>query len=147
MKKYKFKLEALLRIRKFREKIVKQELGEIVSSIETTKEKQQMIEKEIFHYYKLQERSIRSGISAGELSLYPKILQTKRYEAKNTKENFDVLDQKYKEKVKELETALKEVRIIKNMKEKYRELFRKERNKENQRNIEELTQFRMLRRD
>ncbi len=147
IKQYKFKLEALLRMRTFREKKVKQELGEIVSNIATFKEKREIVDKEIIHYYTSQERTIRSGISAKDLSFYPKLFDFKRCEAKNIQENLHMLNEKYKEKAKELKSAMKEVKVIENMKEKDRELFRKERNKKSQSNIEELSQFRILRRD
>ena len=60
MKKFEFRLQALLRVREFREKQVKSELGEILRQIQQLKDLNLQCDKDISDAYLTQEKMTAS---------------------------------------------------------------------------------------
>ena len=141
MKKYKFKLEALLKMRVFKEKKIKQEIGEIVSEIENCKKKIAKMNSDIGKGYESQEGIVNSTVPGRMLQFYPSFFEAKYKEIENAKKLISSLEDIYEDKLQELKMAMGEVKVVENMKEKDKTSFKKHIMKKEQEDIEELLQY------
>ena len=142
MKKYKFSLEALLKIRMLRERKIKQEIGGIVSKIAENEDKIVSLQKKMVSCHVLQEESVKSGSTAKMLGFFPTAFHAYRREIEETKQVIALLKGNYREKVGELKSAMGDVKIIEKMKQQDLNLFTKKMDKKTQNDIEELLQHR-----
>ena len=145
MKEYKFKLDALLRLRVFKEKRIKQELGEIVSEIDSIKKSVNNLEKSINYLYECREKAISSDVQAGAriLNFYSSAFDLKRKEIKLKKNREREVYKRYDTKMDQLKVAMGDVKLIERVKEDDFKLFKKEKEKKEQKDIEELLQYRI----
>ena len=141
-KKYKFKLEGLMKLREFNEKRVKLELGEIVSEVQNLKDEIESIEKQIDEAYESYHSSSRNGADGKFLQFYPYYIQGKKEDIKNKVNLIFSLERRMEEKRKELSIARGEVKVIENLKEKGFEAWKKETMKKAQEDIDDLMTIR-----
>ena len=144
MKKYKFKLEALLKMRKFKEKKIKQEIGEIVASIEFNKNKIKKIRSDIDKGYESQEGITGAIVDGRMLRFYPSFFEASYKAIEDIESTIYALEKKYNHKLQELKIAMGEVKVVENMKDKDFEKFKKQIQKKEQEDIEELLQYKKL---
>ena len=71
MKKFKFKLDGLLKVREFNEKKIKIELGEILKEIGATEEQIAKMNRDIDETYKAQEELIATSADGRLLQFFP----------------------------------------------------------------------------
>ena len=87
MQKFKFKLDGLLKVREFKEKKVKIELGEILREINDVENKIALANQAISETYDAQEAFMADSNSSGQmLQFFPLFIQGKKEDIKN-KEN------------------------------------------------------------
>jgi flagellar FliJ protein len=142
MQKFKFKLEAVLKMREFKEKKIKIELGEILKEISLVEEKIALANKAIDETYEAQE-TFMSDPSAGRmLQFFPYFIQGKKEEIKNSDNLMWALKKKYDAKILELATSRGEVKVMENFKDKKKGEWTKEYNKKQQEAIDELVMIR-----
>ena len=145
MKNYKFKLESILKIKNFEKKKAQQEINMIVSKMAVEKEQYKSAMEEIDYCYQLQEEAMQMKISARKWSLYPNLFEAGKRYAQRIKNNIGELDKNYKEKIKKLTKAMGEVKMIENIKEKDKKIFKKQKEKKEQMSTEELLQYKRMR--
>ncbi|MFT6069636.1 MAG: flagellar FliJ protein [Bacteriovoracaceae bacterium] len=138
MSKYKFKLEGLLKLRKFKEQQLKVELGRIVSEIQRVKNKISEYKGHIDEAYDGQEKVLKGETSGEMIKFFPYFV-----EAKNSAITFEVerlkgLEEQYEEKVIEMKKARGETKVIDKLKEKDKNLFMKDKAKKDFAKIEEM---------
>ncbi|MGB0454589.1 MAG: hypothetical protein ACPGJV_12850 [Bacteriovoracaceae bacterium] len=138
MKGFNFKLESVLKLRKFHEKKVMNELADIVKEIESTKERIRGIHSAIDEGYQSQKVAVTGHAKGHELSFYPYFFKGKKEDLKNQENLLHALDKKYQRKVAELARAQGDAKIIQNLKEKKIDEFKKEVNKKIEDQREEL---------
>ncbi len=138
-KKFKFKLDGLLKVREFKEKKIKLELGEILKEIEQTKSNIAKAQVDIEECYVAQEDFVNQPAAGSMVQFFPQFIEAKRADQKAQENILLSLQRKYDEKVKELATAKGEVKVIDNLKEKNLKEFKKKREKTLQESIDELT--------
>ena len=142
MQKFKFKLDSLLKVREFKEKKIKIELGEILKEISEVDEKISLANKAIDETYEAQEAFMSDPSSGNMIQFFPYYIQGKKEDIKN-KENLRwALKKKYDLKIKELATARGEVKIMENYKEKEKNEWTKKKNKKELESIEEILMMR-----
>lgn len=142
MKKFEFKLEALLKLREFNEKRLKIELGEILKQITETKDRIEQIKRDISLSYETQEKMMQNAASAQVLQFFPYYIEGRKEEIK-ARENFLYsLNRKYDFTLSQLAQARGEVKVIENLKEKKKTEHKKEVEKKLQENIEEAVMVR-----
>ena len=144
-KQFKFKLDGLLKVREFKEKKIKIELGEILKEIEETKEKIAKAKVDIEECYKAQEEFINEPAAANMVQFFPQFIEAKTEDYKAQENILFSLEKKYEQKRHELATAKGEVKVIDNLKEKEELQFNKEKEKKLQESIDELTQIKKYR--
>ncbi len=142
MQKFKFKLDGLLKVREFKEKQLKIELGEILKEINSVEEKIAEANRAIAETYDAQEAFMRDPSNGQMLQFFPMFIQGKKEDIKNKDNLLWSLRKKYDKKVAELATARGEVKVMENFKDKKKDEWSKEKNKKEQEAIEEILMMR-----
>ena len=143
MQKFKFKLDGLLKVREFKEKKVKIELGEILREINDVENKIALANQAISETYDAQEAFMQDSTSSGQmLQFFPLFIQGKKEDIKNKENLLWALKKKYDKKIAELATARGEVKVMENFKDKKKVEWTKEKNKKEQEGIEEILMMR-----
>ncbi len=142
MKKFQFKLEALLKLREFNEKRLKIELGEILSEIQSTKDRIASIKHDISLSYETQEEMMKNPSSGQVLQFFPYYIEGRKEEIRSRENYLYSLQRKYEFTLGELAKARGEVKVIENLKEKKKNEHKKEVEKKLQENIEEAVMVR-----
>ena len=142
MQKFKFKLDALLKVREFKEKKIKIELGEILKEIGLVENKITAANIAIDESYQAQETVLADPASGRMIQFFPYFIQGKKEDIKNQENLLWALKKKYENKIKELATARGEVKVMENFKEKKKGEWTKEKNKKETEAIEEIIMMR-----
>ncbi len=142
MQKFKFKLDGLLKVREFKEKKIKIELGEILREIGLVEERIRLADVAIDETYQAQEAFMKDASSGQMLQFFPMFIQGKKEDIKNQENLLWSLKKKYDNKILELATARGEVKIMENFKEQKKTEWTKEKNKKEQEAIDEIIMMR-----
>lgn len=139
MKKYLFRLEAVLKLRKLKEENCKFELGQLILHLQKIDQQIEHDRNQVNHYYKIQEEALKMGVLGNELQAFPILLSGKE---KNI--TLLSLDKKKQEKLindkkNELSRLRGDLKVFEKMKEKDFEDYRKNLNKEIDQKVEEQT--------
>lgn len=118
MKKFEFRLQALLKVREFREKQVKSELGEILREIQQLKDVNAQCDKDITEAYLAQEKMLETMVDAQFLNFYPYYIEGKKQNIQNNESKIFSLNKRYDSKIEELKRAKADVHVIEGLKEK-----------------------------
>ncbi|HLT22307.1 MAG TPA: flagellar export protein FliJ [Bacteriovoracaceae bacterium] len=141
MKKYQFRLEPVLKVRKFKEETCRMELGQLLSELQKIMNQLAHDQEQIESYYKIQEGALEGGgMSASQLQAFPMLVAGKTRNIELLEEAKKRQEQLIEDKKRELGIMRGELKVIENMKEKDFEKYRKELNKEIDKKVEEQTQ-------
>ena len=140
MKKYLFKLDPVLKLRKLKEENCRMELGKLISFLSRIEDQIKHDTSEIQNYYKIQEASLQNGVRGDQVQAFPMLIAAKE-------KNIELLHRDKKEqeglidlKKKELAILRGELKVLENLKEKYFDQYKKALNKEIDQKVEEQTQ-------
>lgn len=141
MKGFKFKLDALLKVRKLKEDKCKMEIGRLQVA---RKQRLDNIDNQnlgISKAYGDQEASIAKGVTGLDLKFYPYFVQGKRANIQILKSEIRNLDFQIEQKYKELAKLRADVKVLDSMKEKHQEEYKKQLNKKRDQDLEEQVQI------
>src|SRR5690606_18051908 len=110
MKKFKFGLDGLLKLREFKEKRIKAELGEIVGKMEGLKSEITAIGEDIVVYYEEQDTMFDGTIQARDIQQFPRFIQGLKAKREIKQQEFAKANDAYKAKMKELALAMADVK-------------------------------------
>jgi flagellar FliJ protein len=127
--KFKFKLEGLLKLRKFREEEIKVELGKLISEEQMILDRLDEIDREVQVGYDMQSEAFHDQSKGKDAYFYPYFFQGKRKDKERCETMLYSTRKKIEEKRKELAEAMGNVKIMENLKDKKVEEFKKEKNK------------------
>ncbi|WP_412471971.1 flagellar FliJ family protein [Halobacteriovorax sp. RT-1-4] len=119
MRREKFKLQGLLKLREFREQKIKLELGQINIEKGRLNEAIAKCNLDIEETYKAQEAFFDTYTSGRNAQFFPMFIQSKRDEIKVLENQLHAVQRQYQEKVKELSVAKGEVKVIDNLKNEF----------------------------
>jgi len=142
MKRYKFKLSSLLKVREFKEKKIKIELGEIVKAMDGIRDDIKKINDDIDDAYSSQEKLAGEDVPASFIQFLPFFWGGKRDDLKMKDNLLHAYQKKYDELVKELTVAMGEVKVIEKIKEKDLAEYKKDSIREEVLNNEEMMMMR-----
>ncbi|MFA6238988.1 MAG: flagellar export protein FliJ [Bacteriovorax sp.] len=142
MQKFKFKLEGLLKVREFKEKKIKIELGQILKEIREVEDKIALANKAIDETYAAQEVFMKDPSAGNMIQFFPYFIQGKKEDIKNKESLMWALKKKYEQKVADLAIARGEVKVMENFKEKKKDEYTRKQNKKEQEAIEEILTMR-----
>lgn len=140
MKKYKFKLDALLKIRKIREDQCKMEIGRIQVQISSLKNEIAKHNHGIQEAYDLQEKSLQNGATGRESRFHPYFVQGKRSHIEEIQGQIDELENRVERMYMILNRFRADVKVIEEMKEKDKVQHKKHQEKKMHEEIEEQVQ-------
>jgi flagellar FliJ protein len=141
MKRYQFKLEAVLKLRKLREENCRTELGILNRELEAITDRIAHEKNEIEKYYQIQEASLKNGASAGKLQAFPGIVAAKDKAVKLLEQQKKRQEEMIQEKKEDLAILRGELKVMENLKEKDHTEWKKAYNKDIDQKVEEQTQI------
>lgn len=140
MKRYAFRLEPVLKVRKLKEENCRMELGQLIMGITRLQDQLDHDQREIENYYKIQEGSLKIGMNAGQLQAFPMLIEAKEQNMRLLKRDMARQERLIEEKKQELAILRGELKVVENLKEKDYNEYRKALNKEIDQKVEEQTQ-------
>jgi flagellar export protein FliJ len=140
MKRYAFRLEAVLKVRKLKEESCRTELGQLLVELNHIEDQITHDREEIGKYYELQEGSLSGGMKASQLQAFPMLVAAKEKNIQLLTRQKNNHERYIEEKKEELAILRGELKVIENLKEKDYTEYRKAMNKEIDQKVEEQTQ-------
>ncbi|MCO4752986.1 MAG: hypothetical protein KC478_00820 [Bacteriovoracaceae bacterium] len=137
MKKYKFKLEALLKMRKLKEDQVKMEIGRLQTRKNELENEIHNQNAGIDQAYESQEVSVKAGATGLDLRFYPYFVEGKKAAIHMINVEIKELEEKLSEKFEELKIMRANVKVLEEMKEKNKKAHKKMSDKLMHQKIEE----------
>ena len=137
MKKFKFKLDGLLKVREFKEKKLKAELGEILKDIAKEEDNIRKLKSDIDDSYKAQEEFLAEPAAGQMIQFFPQFIEAKNQDIKVRENLLYSLGKKYDLKLHEMAIAKGEVKVIEKLKEKKKAEHTKEKDKKLMQETEE----------
>jgi flagellar export protein FliJ len=129
MLKYKFRLEALLKLRKIKEEQCKQEIGRLQVEIKNKEILIEQVQFDIHESYEAQEGLLNKGISGAEIKFFPYVIQNKKSQIDFIRSEILKIQEVVNMKFEELKNLRADTKLMENMKEKDFEKFKKSYNK------------------
>lgn len=140
MKRYTFRLEPVLKLRKLKEENCRMELGKLIAELNRIEDQLKHDEREIQNYFHIQEKGLGQGLSGNQLQAFPMLISAKEKNVQLLKRDRLQQEQRVEEKKQELAVMRGELKVIENLKDKDYNDYRKALNKEIDQKVEEQTQ-------
>ncbi len=147
MKRYQFKLDAVLKLRKLKEENCRTELGLLLRDLDRIIAQIAHENTEIGKYYQIQEVSLKNGATAGKLQTFPGLIAAKEKNIQLLERDKKRQEDYIAEKKEELAMLRGELKVMENLKEKSFDEWKKAYNKEIDQKVEEQTQNWLTHRD
>ena len=141
LKKYAFKLEAVLKLKKFNEETCRMELGALMLEMQKIDNQIEYEKLQIDNYYKMQEDLVTDGGAGSRLQMIPNLIagKTKNIQLLNRAKRKQ--QQLIDEKRQQLIEVKAELQVMEKLKEKDFNAYKKALNKEIDQKVEEQTQL------
>jgi flagellar FliJ protein len=143
-KKYKFKLEALLKLRSFAEEKAKIELGKVNQKINVVMDAIATHERSIEVAYNDMEEAFKTATLGNFAQGYPRYIESQKQAILNCEKQLVVLEQEKQKRLEDLQKARAELKVMDKLKEKNHTTWKKAYNKEMDQKIEENVQLWLL---
>lgn len=140
MKKYTFRLEAVLKLRKLKEENCRSELGRLISYLTKIDDQLNHERKEIDNYYQIQESAMKNGVRGDQVQAFPMLVAAKEKNIQLLQKERSDQEFLIDDKKQELAIVRGELKVIENLKEKDYNEYRKAVGKEIDQKVEEQTQ-------
>lgn len=140
MKRYQFRLDPVLKLRKLKEENCRMELGQLLMHLTKLQDQLQHDKNEIDNYYKIQEGALKNGMTAAQIQTFPMLVAGKEQNMKLLERDIRRQEQLVLEKKQELAQLKGDLKVMENLKEKDYDQYRKALNKEIDQKVEEQTQ-------
>ena len=137
MKKYKFKLEALLKMRKLKEDQCKMEIGRLQNRKNELENEIHNQNAGIDEAYESQEVSAKAGASGLDMRFYPYFVEGKKAAIHQIQVEIKEIDENLSHKFEELKTMRANVKVLEEMREKNKKAHKKMADKLMHQKIEE----------
>lgn len=141
IKKYAFRLEPVLKLRKLKEENCRMELGQLLVELNKIEDQLSHDKKEIENYYTIQEGALKTGMSGSQLQAFPMMVGGKERNIELLIRDKKRQEQLVLEKKQELAQLKGDLKVMENLKQKDFDEHRKAVNKEQDQKVEEQTQI------
>lgn len=141
-KKFKFKLDGLLKVRHFKEEQLKVDLGQVNQEIAQVKARIAQLQQEIDDSYIEQEKVLESSSNGQLAKFFPYYIEAKREDIKNNENLLYALEKKFQKKLAEVNKAMGDSKVISDMKDKHKAQWKKDYEKKSQADIDEVLSMR-----
>jgi len=144
LKKYAFKLEAVLKLKKLNEENCRMQLGTLMMEMQKIENQIEYEKLQIDGYYKMQEDVLKNGATSSQLQLVPNMIAAKTKNIQLLNRDRRKQQQLIDAKKQELVTVKGELQVMEKLKEKDFATYKKAVNKEIDQKVEEQTQLWLL---
>jgi flagellar FliJ protein len=140
MKKYAFRLEAVLKLRKLKEENCRMELGQLILYLNKIEDQINHEKSEINKYYEIQEGALKNGAKGSQINAFPMLVSAKDQNINLLERDKKKQEELIADKKMELAQLRGDLKVMENLKEKDFQDHRKALNKEIDQKVEEQTQ-------
>jgi flagellar FliJ protein len=140
MKKYAFRLEAVLKLRKLKEENCRMELGQLILYLNKIEDQISHEKSEINKYYEIQEGALKNGAKGSQINAFPMLIEAKDQNINLLERDKKKQEELIADKKMELAQLRGDLKVMENLKEKDFQEYRKALNKEIDQKVEEQTQ-------
>ncbi len=140
MKKYAFRLEAVLKLRKLKEENCRMELGQLILYLNKIEDQISHEKSEINKYYEIQEGALKNGAKGSQINAFPMLIGAKDQNINLLERDKKKQEELIADKKMELAQLRGDLKVMDNLKEKDFQEYRKALNKEIDQKVEEQTQ-------
>ncbi|MFP5386523.1 MAG: flagellar export protein FliJ [Bacteriovoracia bacterium] len=140
MKKYTFRLEPVLKLRKLKEENCRMELGQLLTDLNRIEDQIKRDKGEVDNYYQIQEGSLKTGMTGGQVQAFPMLIAAKNRNLELLEIEKKKQQDRVEDKKKELALLKGDLKVMENLKQKDHDEYRKAFNKELDQKVEEQTQ-------
>lgn len=140
MKKYAFRLEAVLKLRKLKEENCRMELGQLILYLNKIEDQINHEKSEINKYFEIQEGALKNGALGGQINAFPMLVRAKDQNIILLERDKKKQEELIADKKMELAQLRGDLKVMENLKEKDYQDYRKALNKEIDQKVEEQTQ-------
>lgn len=141
MKRYAFRLEAVLKVRTMHEETCRNELGMLSVERQKNLDLIATINRDIQQSYEIQEKSMAGGMKASHAALLPMQVEGNNARIKQVEAQIKGLDLQIEAKRAELAQKRADLKVIQKLKEKDLLQWKKAFNKETDMKVEEMVQL------
>jgi len=141
MKKFKYKLDGLLKLRKFEEDKIKFALGRINNEIQRCLDEKVKLGKDIEEGFTTQESLLSDGTIAHKISYLPDLLIAKKNHLEQLNNYEEKLIDERTQLMLKLQKAHQNHKMLMNLKESEFQEFKKEYTKKTELNLEEINRL------
>lgn len=141
MKKYQFRLEAVLKVRKMEEELSRNKLGLLMVEKQKIQDEISEIEKRIDSSYLEQETHLIKGMNAAQAAFFPMLVDGSHSKIKELTKKLEQQDSLIEAQKKVLSQNRADLKLMENLNEKEFVRWKKEYNKLVDKNVEEMVQL------
>lgn len=141
MKRYKFRLEAVLKVRRMVEESCRNELGMLMVEKQNYLNEVTTLESDIRDTYHAHEKAMGEGMKASHVSFFPQVVEGKEAHIKQVKHQITDVEKRIELKLEELREKKAELKAVEKLREKDFDLWKKAYNKEVDMKVEEMVQL------
>lgn len=141
MKRFQFRLHAVLKMRTMLEEKCRSELGMLMVERQNLVEQIETLRHDIDGTYREQESIMSTGMKAGHAAFFPMAVAGKEARIKEVEKEMTELDQRIEDKKKELMQLRADLKLMENLHEKELSAWKKAYNKDTDLKVEEMVQL------
>ncbi len=141
MKKYAFRLEPVLKLKKLKEEHCRMELGQLVTQLGRLDEQLARDSEEIGRYYQIQDGGLRTGLSGRQLQAFPMLIAAKEQNIRILESDRRKQEELITQKRQELALLRGDLKVMENLREKDFEAYKRALQKDIDQKVEEQTQI------
>jgi flagellar FliJ protein len=140
MKKYAFRLDAVLKLRKLKEENCRMELGQMILYLNKIEDQINHEKNEINKYFEIQQGALQNGVRGGQINAFPGLIRAKDQNISLLERDKIKQENLIAEKKLELAQLRGDLKVMENLKDKDYQEYKKALNKEIDQKVEEQTQ-------
>ena len=140
MKKYAFRLDAVLKLRKLKEENCRMELGQMILYLNKIEDQINHEKNEINKYFEIQQGALKNGVLGGQINAFPGLIRAKDQNISLLERDRLKQENLIAEKKLELAQLRGDLKVLENLKDKDYQEYKKALNKEIDQKVEEQTQ-------
>ena len=133
-----FKMEGLLKLKKFKEQNEKIKLGKVLKKIDKEENEIKLLNENLEEMYDFQSNNLEKKINKS----YSTMIEGTREQTKNHYEKLEKLKKDYEQSRKKLNVILGEVKVLQNMKDEHERVIKKKIALKREREIEDIVNMR-----
>lgn len=141
MKRYQFRLEAVLKVRKMHEETCRNQLGVLMVERQRMLDLVAKLERDIQITYEAQQVALATGMRAAHVAHFPFEVEGMEAHIKQVKQQQAALEERIELKRQELTEKRAELKAVESLKEKDFAAWKKAANKEIDQKVEEMVQL------